>query len=341
MQSIFIYTLLLFSVSFANSIVVDVIKPKLKNVIIYYSTVGQIKADTFVYLKPEVNGRITQINVEEGDRVKKGQILARIERDNYQYQYESQMYNVKKLQEIYSYKKSLYEKKQFLYKKGLISEDDFLRAKNNMKIALNELLSAQQRLKELKKRLKETDIKSPINGILDRKYVNPGDLVTQTTKLFYIIDPSSLKATFYLPQRFFNKLKLKEKVLLYIEGFGITEGKISYISYSLSRDNLLKIKADLKKELKNLKDGLFIKVKVREKELKAFILPEKAVFMKGSDTYVLKVVNGITKKVKVKIVEQKPGYLIVKGNLSDKDLIVVSAPFGIKENEKVKIGRVL
>ncbi len=340
MRLIFLIPFLVFYFSFAKEYVVNVINPKSKVVPIYYTANAVLKADIFVNLKPEVSGRILEIFVKEGDKVKKGQILAKIETQQYDYRYKAQLFTVKKLEEIYNYNKSIFKKKEFLYKKGLISEDEYLLAKKNLETSYNDLMAAKQQLKDIEKQLKETNIKAPFDGILDKKFINIGDYVTPATNLFYLLDPNSINAVFYLPQRFIKNLKLGKRVDIFIEGIGKIKGKISYISYSLTPENLIEVKADL--PATNLfKDGMYAKVKIVEKNIKAFVLPEKAVFMKGDENYVLKVENGKTKKVKVIIVDQKSEFLIVKGNLKENDNIVFEAPFGIKEGMKVKIGKKL
>jgi len=335
-----ILTLIFIYISYGKEISVDVVKVKKTTTSVYYKTDGKVVADKSVKVKPLISGRIINIYIKEGQKVKKGDILAKIETDSYNFQYNSQLYTVKKLEEIYNYNKSIFEKKQFLYKKGLISEEEFLLAKRNFETSKDDLKSAKERLKELEKNLKETDIKAPFDGIVDKKYISEGDYITPATNLFYILDPKSFKFVFYLPQRFIKTVKLGKIVYINIENIGNFKGKIEYISYSLTNENMIKIKASLK-ETPYLREGLYGTVKVKEKEVKGFIVPERTVFLKGKETYVLKVENNKTKKVDIKIIGQKKGYFIVKGNIKDNDLIILNAPFGIKENLPVKVEEVL
>ena len=337
---ILILLLFIFSISYSKEYVVNVINPKLEKIHIYYKTNAVLKADISVNLRPEISGRVLNIYVKEGEKVKKGQILAKIETERYSYQYKAQEFTVKKLEEIYNYNLSVFKRKEFLYKKGLISEDEYLLAQKNLKASYNDLMAAKNQLKEMQRQLKETQIKAPFDGILDKRFINVGDYVNPSTNLFYILDPKSIKAVFYLPQRFVKIVKLGDILDINVQSLGNFKGKISYISYSLTPENLIEIKADLPQN-NIFKEGMYAKVKVLEKEVQAFVLPEKSVFMKDKENYVLKVENGKTKKVKVDIIDQRPGFLIVKGNLKENDNVVFEAPFGIKEGMKVKIGKKL
>jgi RND family efflux transporter MFP subunit len=340
MRLLLILLILYVNLSFSKEAVVNVINPKYREVPIYYEANANLKADISVNLKPEVSGRITDLLIKEGDSVTKGQVLAKIESEDYNYQYQAQKFTVERLNEIYNYNLSVFKRKEFLYKKGLISQDEYLLAKSNMETSYNELMAAKQQLNQLETQLKRTIIKAPFNSVVDKKFINVGDYVTPATNLFYLIDPKSIKVVFYLPQRFVKSLKLGENVNVDIQDVGKFTAKISYISYSLTPENLLEVKADIPFN-KLFKEGMYAKVKVLEKKIKAFIVPERAVFMKDTENYVLKVENGKTKKVKVNIIDQLKGFLIVEGDLKESDNIVVDAPFNIQEGMKVKIGEKL
>lgn len=328
--------LFLISISYAKEALVNVITLKKEKIPIYYETNAVLKADRYVNLKPLVSGRITKIYVNEGDKVKKGQILAKIEKDEYNFQYNQQLHQVKKLEEIYKYNLSVYKKNKFLYEKQLISEDQFLLAKRNLETSLEDLKSAQEQLKKLEKNLKETDLRAPFNGILDKKFVNEGDIVNQSTNIFYIVDPKSLKVVFYLPQRFVKIIRLRDKVKVNIPSIDSFEGKISYISFSFNNENMIKVKADIKQN-PLLKEGLYGKVKIKEKDIEGFLIPEKAVHFEENGAYVLIIQNGKAKKVDIEIVGKKGSKLIATGDLKSGDKVILEAPFGIQERVKVKI----
>ncbi len=328
--------LLLFYVSYAQKIPVAVIKIKKTTINQYYKTNGIIKSDKSVYIKPETSGKILQIFVKEGSFVKKGQPLVSIESDKYDYQVLSQEYLVKKLKSIYTYKKNLFEKKKILYEKQLISEDEFNLAKLDMETSLQDLMSATEKLKELKRLQKETIVKAPFDAVIDKKFISEGDLVNSNTKLFYLVDLTELKVRFDLPQRFLNKISIGDKIEIYIEGAGKFIAEITYISSSLSENSLIHYKAQIK-EKNNLKENMYAVVKILENKIKGFKIPEKAVYMQKEESFVYVVENEKIVKRKVKIISQDFGYLIVKGQLKDGDMVVVSAPFGIKEGRQVYI----
>ncbi|NPA51413.1 MAG: efflux RND transporter periplasmic adaptor subunit [Aquificae bacterium] len=328
--------ILIFCQSHAQKLPVTVIKIKETKIVQYYKTNGIIKSDKSVYIKPETTGKVIKLFVQEGTPVKKDQPLIAIESNKYDYQVSSQEHLIKKLQTVYNYKKNLFQKKKILYQKQLISEDEFNLAKLDMETSLQDLKSAQEKLKELKRLQKETVVKAPFQAIVDKRLVSQGDLVNPNTKLLYLVDLTKLKAQFQLPQRFIKRLKIGDKIDIYIEGAGKKVGKITYISSSLSENSLIQYKADII-DKKSLKENMYAVIKILEKSLKGFKIPEKAVYMHKDGNFVYVVENNIVKKRKVEIISQEFGYLFVKGELKNADLVIVSAPFGLKEGKQVQI----
>lgn len=332
--------LLFFFLSSVNAqplkeIPVSVFKVKEETIKQFYKTHGVFKSDRSIFVKPEVSGRVVNILVNEGDFVERGTPLITIQTDKYDYQYSSQLYIVKKLQSIYNYKKSIYKKKKILFEKELISEDEYKVAELEMENAYNDLRSAEEKLKELKRLKEKTVIKAPFSGFIDKKLVSEGDFVNSTTSLFYLVDIDSLKLNFELPQRFVNTLKIGDRIEIGIEGIGSIKGSVSYISYSLTDNSLLRYKAT-PEYVEGLRENMYAVVSILEREMRGFKIPEKAIHMSQKGNFVFVVENGIAKRKEVQILEQTFGYILVSG-LKEGDMVVVSAPFGIREGSKVYI----
>ncbi len=333
---IFHIVLLFVYFSFAEKVPVAVIKVKKTVLNQYYKSNGIIKSDKSIYIKPETSGKVIKLFVDEGFFVKKGQPLLAIESNKYDYQVISQKHIVQKLKSIYNYKKSIFEKKKILYQKQLISEDEFNLAKLDMETALQDLKSAQAKLQELRRLQKETVVKAPFDAVVDKRLISEGELVNSGTRLLYLVDLTKLKVRFELPQRFIRKLHIGDVINVYVEGIGKLSGKISYISSSLTENSLIHYKADLE-ENELLKENMYAVIKILEGVVKGFKVPEMAVHMGRDFSFVYVVKNNVVEKRKVKIISQDYGYLFVDGDLKDGDLVIVSAPFGIKEGKQVYI----
>ena len=331
MRIIFLLLAFVFS---GFAVEVKVFTPKKEKITIYYETDGYLVADKKIEVKPEISGIIEEIFVEEGQLVKEDQKLAKIKQTQLNFQLERQKYLIEKQKENLKYLKNIYEKKKFLYKKQLISEDEFLQAKKNYLTALQDLKALETQLNEIKDQLSKAVVISPFDGYLDKKYVNIGDFVSSTTKLFYTYDPKSIILSFYLPQRFLETIKKYKNVNFKLNN-KLYDAKIFYISNSLTKNGLIHIKAK-PEDLELSYENIYVKVLFPEKIIEGYILPELVVHMKKSKVFVYVVKDKVVKIKPINIVSQKYGKIITDTNFNRDEKIILEAPFDIKEGMKVE-----
>jgi membrane fusion protein (multidrug efflux system) len=125
---------------------------------------GIIKTDQNMILYPEFSGRVTKIYVDEGDVVKKGQALAKID--------DGGLYNELKLVESQAkLAKTIYERQSKLWNNKIGSEIQYLEAKTNYEIQNN-------RLKSITESLAKTTITAPFSGTIDEIFIEEGNLVS-------------------------------------------------------------------------------------------------------------------------------------------------------------------
>src|SRR5210317_1670595 len=128
----------------------------------YFQVSGTVDADEQAYISPEINGQVKEILVIEGDHVKKGELLVRLNTSIT----ENTIEEVKTQLELAS---TLYEKQKQLWEKNIGSEVQYLQAKNNME-------SLKSKMQTLQSQLDMAYIKSPIDGIVDAIYIEAGEL---------------------------------------------------------------------------------------------------------------------------------------------------------------------
>jgi len=81
---------------------------------------------------------------------------------------------------------------------------------------------------------------------------------------------------------------------------------------------------------------MYAVVSILEREMKGFKIPEKAVHMSQKGNFVFVAEDGMAKRKEVQILDQTFGYILVSG-LNEGDMVIVSAPFGIRDGSKVYI----
>lgn len=157
----------------------------------YVDVSGNVNADKNIVVSPETGGNIVSINVKEGDRVKKGQILGRLNTEMIER-------TIKEVQINYDLAVTTYNRRKNLWDQNIGSEMEYLQAKSQKE-------SLEQKLQSLKAQLDMALIKSPIDGVVDEIIQKIGEIagpqipfarVVNLDKLYITADVSEM----YLPQ---------------------------------------------------------------------------------------------------------------------------------------------
>jgi membrane fusion protein (multidrug efflux system) len=319
----------------ARAIEVSVVKPVKKAFYKTYEANGYLETDLDLDIKPEISGKIIKINVEEGDFVKKGQILAQVETTQYKNLINAKKAQIESIKAQIKEKKAYFEKRKLLYEKNFISEEEYLSAKTAYETALSQLKSVEAELENLKKNLKETFIKSPFTGFVNKRYISLGDYVNQNTKTFNLVSTEEIKAVFKVPQKIFKHIKRGENIDIVVKDYGKFSSKIVYMSPKFDENSMATIKSSLKNAV-NLRPNMYAVAVIKYGKKVGYELPEECIQLFKNSTFVYTVDNGKAKKIKVDVVFQEYGKVYVKGELKGKSVIVQNA-FKVREGTPVKV----
>lgn len=164
-------------------------------------------------------GRVTKIYVEEGDRVTKGQSLARVDAEILNTDKETAEANLQNaIKDEARYSSS--------FKTGGVTQQQLDQAK----LAVQ---NAKLRLQSTQRRVSDANIKSPINGIVNKKYIEVGAFVNaQGTQMFELVDVSKLKLKVSVNESQVANLKVGDQVQIKSNVFPTDDyvGKITFIA---------------------------------------------------------------------------------------------------------------
>lgn len=154
---------------------------------------GTLSAEHEAQVVARVSGLVESFDIEEGDEVKAGQVLARIEPDRYQFERDRMAAQVRSVsQEL--------ERTRNLYAKKLVSADTLDKLEQSLAG-----LKAQLGLTELD--LKYATVKAPISGTISRRYIKAGNLVNPDQPLFDIVQHQDLRLDIAVPEQYLGQLK--------------------------------------------------------------------------------------------------------------------------------------
>jgi len=161
-----------------HKILVSVLKLEYQKFNHFIDASGSVESINEAFISPEINGQIKKIYVTEGQRVKKGDLLAQINTSIT----EKTINEVKTSLELTA---TIYKKQEQLWKKKIGSELQFLEAKNNKE-------SLESKLSTLNAQLEMALVKSPINGIVDEIFQKEGELGMPGIQLMQVVNLDKL-----------------------------------------------------------------------------------------------------------------------------------------------------
>jgi membrane fusion protein, multidrug efflux system len=178
------------------------------------NSTGTLRPDEEVELSFETSGKIVDINFTEGTRVKKGQLLAKINDLPLQAQ----------LQKLQAQKK-LTEEREFrqrsLLDKDAISQESYDQI-------VTELQTIEADINLIRARIAETELRAPFDGIIGLRYLSEGSFATTSTRLARLVKISPLKVEFSIPERYADQVKMGYPVSFRIDGSPLEYKSVVY-----------------------------------------------------------------------------------------------------------------
>jgi len=176
-------------------------------------------------ISAEVSGILEKFNVEEGDRVSEGQVVAEISSRRYQVIAERARARVKALESaVKTAKKHCQLKKQML-SGGASTEQELLNAEAALEARDGELVEARHLLKLAQIDLDACKIRSPFHGLVDHKHKNQFEAVEKSEKLFDLVDVSQVYAVAHVPDEILAVLE-KGRRLSFVDHQGSEFGGV-------------------------------------------------------------------------------------------------------------------
>ncbi len=276
---------------------------------------GTIEPVTSVEVGTQVSGIVSNIYVDYNSIVKKGQVIAELDRTNLLSELSSAEANLKSAQSSLNYQKSNYERYKNLYEKGLISSDDYDQAYLSYIQAKETVAQQNENVKKAQTNLGYATITSPIDGVVLSKEVEEGQTVASsysTPTLFNIAqDLTDMRVIADVDEADIGDVREGQNVTFTVDAYpdDTFEGTVTQVRQEATTEsNVVTYEVVISapnQDLK-LKPGLTASVTIRTLELKDVLaVPVKALRFTPSDAMLnkgesIQDVENATNKVWVK-----------------------------------------
>ena len=308
-----------------------------RSLTVKYSAVIEGKQD--VEVRPQVSGTITQVLVEEGAKVRKGQVLFVIDQVPYKAALATAEAGLATAEANEAISKQTLEGKQLLHQEKVISDFELRTAENNYKAALADLKQAQANLTDAKNNLSYTEVKSPVDGYAGMTSYRIGALVSasQSDALITVSDNSEMYVYFSLTEKQVLSLTSQygslDSVLTSFPEIALElndgsvyrqKGKIDVISGIIDKTTgSVRMRATFPNNDKRLMSGGAANVIVPYERKQSIVIPQGATYELQNMIFAYKVVNGKTVATPITVFSINDGReYIVESGLQVGDVIV-------------------
>lgn len=284
-------------------------------------------------------GDIEEIYFKNGDRVKKGEVIAKISNADVEASFFEAQGQLLKAKSTYSTEKISFEKYKKLYEKEIISENDYLTIKNRYETAQGDLKIAEGKFLKAKDDYDRLRVITKIDGVITDLFVKKYERVESGKEIVTIVDSSKMEVDIAVSGNDIKYSKLGNKAKIYIEELGISRdgvtSEINLSSDSNSKKYSLRLLVD-NGDNKILK-GMYAKVNLEQGEVSGIFVPTKAVIIKDLYSYI-----AIVRDEKATIYRVTPKETIGDMQLIEfedykaGDRVVVEGQYLLNNNDKVK-----
>ncbi|MCJ7993308.1 efflux RND transporter periplasmic adaptor subunit [Rhizobium cremeum] len=306
----------------APSVVVQNVKLGLVNDRL--SAIGTGDAIQSVTVMPQVAGTLLEINIKSGDKVAKGQVIARLENEEQRIARDQAQVALKSATE----KSQLYTNL-----KSSVSRIEAFDAEIALETAKLALASAEL---ELKRR----DIVAPIDGIAGIVTVNPGDNVTTSTAIATVDDRSELLVDFWVPERFAPIIKVGQPVnaTAVARPGNLYDGSVEAVDNRIDEaSRTLRVRARIGNDNDDLRAGMAFTVMMTFEGERYPAVDPLSVQWDSEGSFVWRILEGKAERVPVRIVQRNPDAVLVEAALAEGDRVVTEGVQRVRAGRAVQI----
>lgn len=303
---------------------------------------GDLRAQREATVRAELGGSVLQVVPDEGQAVRRGALLARIEARTQEDALRSAQSMVRSAEESLSVAERELVRTERLVAGGALAERELEAARNSAVLARAQRDDAESRLASARKALADGTVLAPIAGMVARRHVSRGDVVSIGAELYTIIDPSSMRLEASVPSEQLSAIAIDAVVNFQVRGYPgqMFAGRIERISPMADPvTRQVPIFVTIPNVEGRLVAGLFAEGRVVQEVRRALVVPLTAVNERTGTPWVLRVRDGKTERVDVTLGlrDVQTERVEIATGVSDGDVLLVGASQGMTPGTPVKV----
>lgn len=295
----------------------------------YYSNTATLEAVEEATIVAKVRGLVQELMVEEGDYVRAGQVIAKIEDDQYRIESERAKATLDRLYNDYQRNKELFDR-------DLLAAELYENSRYEY-----ESQKAAYDLAELN--YEHTNIKSPINGVISERFIKVGNMIGTDQQAFQVTDFDPIQANLFIPEHERSKIKAGQRAEMLADAIPgqVFTGRVERISPTIDpQTGTFKVTVYLDDNQDMLRPGMFGRVKiVYDTRMNTKMIPKSAIMSEDEIQSVFVIKDSLAFRKIITTGYVNGSSIEVIDGLDDGEMVVTTGQGSLTDSTRVNIIR--
>lgn len=308
----------------AQAVEVVTVAATLQPIGVEIEAVGTARANESVEVTSKASNTVTAIRFEEGDRVRKGEVL--IELDGAEARA-----SLAEAEAALAESQNQFKRSRDLFTSKALSE-------SQLDLIEATLKANQARVDVAKARLADTIIRASFDGNVGFRRVSVGSLVSPGSVITTLDDASLIKLDFTVAETYIHALQKNLPVIAATAGLPGREfrGKVTHLDSRVDPvTRSIAVRAELPNAKGELRPGMFMTVRLQGEVAPALLVPEGAIVPEQGHTYVFVVESGVAQRREVKLGKRRPGEVEIVDGLKEHERVVAEGTQNLRDGSTV------
>jgi RND family efflux transporter MFP subunit len=308
------------------------------------SITGSIEPERRADLRAEVSAVVLAVLKENGDPVKRGDLLVRLDQTSIRDSLSSAQASYNAASQAYEQAQRQYERMAKLRETGVVSAQQVEDVEVRRNSAQSEREAARTQMVSARQQLERTEVRAPFDGLVSDRKVSAGDTAQIGKELLKVIDPTSLRFEGFVSADSVGELRTGQHVWFRVHGFNEREftGVVTRVNPAANvttRQVEVLVDFDDARQQPNVA-GLYAEGRVETRSTASLALPGASVVREGDNAFAWRVNGGKLQKVALTLGDRdaRSGAYLLRGGLNEGDQVLRFPNNTLKDGQEVISG---
>ena len=289
---------------------------------------GSVQPERRADLRAEVSAVVLAVLKENGEAVKRGDLLVRLDDTSIRDSLMSATASESAAAQGYEQAERQFQRMSKLRETGIVSAQQLEDAENRRNTAQSEREAARARVVTARQQLQRTEVRAPFDGIISDRKVSAGDTAQIGKELVKVIDPASLRFEGLVSADNIGDVKVGQPVMFRVNGFGEREflgtiARVNPAANATTRQVEVLVTFANRQDTPNVA-GLYAEGRIETRRTAALTIPPTALVREGDQAFAWRLKDRSIEKVALTVGDRDPrsGEFVLKGGIAEGDTLL-------------------